>query len=140
MRYLARREHSSKELRQKLISKNFAQELVAEVVKEFAVLGYQSDERFATMLAATRRRQGYGALRIRQELRQHAIDGFTLPKGEEAEEHDEIKRVHQRQYAGKAPATPNDRLAQERFLRRRGFSGEEIVRLFRHLGAVGRND
>ncbi len=140
MRYLARREHSSRELCQKLIGKNFAEDLVVEVVKEFAVLGYQSDERFAAMLALTRRRQGYGPLRIRQELRQHDIDRWVLPEGEESEWRDEISRVHQRQYAGKAPATSKDRLAQERFLRRRGFSGEEIVRFFRHLGAGGRND
>ena len=73
MDLLARREHSQRELRDKLLQRGFAADLVEQVVAELAGEGLQSDSRFAEAYLRQRRERGYGPLRIRQDLQQRGI-------------------------------------------------------------------
>lgn len=71
--YLARREYSAKELRNKLNSHNrqtYSQKQISALLKEFAEKGYQSDMRTALMLIREGIRKGRGQNRIRQEFKQ----------------------------------------------------------------------
>ena len=69
---LARREHSGKELRQKL-GRRFAEVLVDQALMSLDQNGLLSDERFAETLIHSRRAKGYGPRYIVQELSQKGI-------------------------------------------------------------------
>ena len=73
---LGRREHSRRELANKLSAK-FDQPIhsaeIQACLDKLAVDGYQSDERFAEIFVRSRRARGYGPLFIEQELRQRGV-------------------------------------------------------------------
>ena len=68
LRLLMRREHGLHELSEKLIRKGHDRDESMDAVHECQRLGYQSDERFVESFCNVRIRQGYGPLRISQEL------------------------------------------------------------------------
>lgn len=70
---LARREHSQRELRNKLLAKAFDASLITAVTDELAAQNLLSDERFAKLYIEQRSRRGYGPMRIQQELHQRGI-------------------------------------------------------------------
>lgn len=132
LRYLSRREHSSMELRQKLCSKGYSEIVVGQVIEELASEGWQSDKRFAELFAGSRAEKGYGAYRIRQELRQHGIDvDKALEDGRDWDEL--IRKTYVKKYGETVPGSLEERAARERFLRRRGFDADQIRRLFKRL-------
>lgn len=69
---LARREHSCKELYQKL-SQRFADNLAQQAVVSLQQSGLLSDERFAEALTHARMSKGYGPRFIAQELSQKGV-------------------------------------------------------------------
>ena len=69
---LARREHSSKELKQKL-GRRFADALVDEACAELEHNGLLSDERFTEAVIHSRSAKGYGPRHIAQELAQKGV-------------------------------------------------------------------
>ena len=69
---LARREHSGKELRQKL-GRRFAETLVDQAAVALQQNGLLSDERFAEALIHSRKAKGYGPRYIAQELSQKGV-------------------------------------------------------------------
>ena len=69
---LARREHSCKELYQKL-SQRFADELAQQAVVALQSSGLLSDQRFAESLTHARMSKGYGPRFIAQELSQKGV-------------------------------------------------------------------
>lgn len=73
---LGRREHSRRELTNKLSAKFDKPVHSPEIqacLDKLAVDGYQSDERFAEIFVRSRRARGYGPLFIEQELRQRGV-------------------------------------------------------------------
>lgn len=133
MSYLARREHSQEELRRKLTRKGFPDPLVSEVIAELRDRNLQSDVRFAEMWTRSRAGKGYGVCRIRQELRQRGVaEGDTIDRA--AMDWDaQIEKIHARKFGGKLPESLQERAAHERYLLRRGFTSEQVRRLFRRL-------
>ncbi len=71
---LARREHSRRELTQKLTEKSFEKADIEELLNEFVALNWQSDQRFAESYSRSRLRSGYGPIRIQYELRERGIE------------------------------------------------------------------
>jgi len=132
LRYLSHREYSSFELRQKLCRKGYSEAMVEQVVADLVSQGFQSDGRFAEVFARSRAEKGYGAYRIRQELRQRGIDA------DRALENDQdwdalIRKIYVKRYGETIPDTLDERAARERFLRRRGFESDQIRRLLKRL-------
>ncbi|HET8700353.1 MAG TPA: regulatory protein RecX, partial [Nitrococcus sp.] len=74
LRLLSRREHSTHELALKLHQRGYAPCVVEVIIAELARERWLSDERYAAALVYSRRKQGYGPLRIRAELRHHRVD------------------------------------------------------------------
>ena len=74
MRLLTRREHSSQEIKQKLVYKGFDSALIENLIKELRQENLLSDERFAESYVRSRISRGYGPSRIRQELRQRGTN------------------------------------------------------------------
>ena len=71
--FLARREHSEHELRQKLKSRDHDSDAVDAVLQQLKDERLQSDERFTESYVNHRFNAGSGPLKIRHELRQRGM-------------------------------------------------------------------
>lgn len=133
---LARREHSTLELRHKLSQRGFAADLIAAVLEELVAENLLSDARYAEIYAHSRTDKGYGPRRIQQELRERGVaeeiiavilaelDDFWMVK---------LSELHRKRFSGTRPRDIADQAKQTRFLLQRGFTPEQIQGLFRGL-------
>ncbi|MBD2858482.1 regulatory protein RecX [Spongiibacter sp. KMU-158] len=74
MDLLALREHSAKELKDKLLRKFESGDEITVVIAQLQEDGLQSDARFAEAFCRQRVASGYGPLRIKMELAQRGVD------------------------------------------------------------------
>lgn len=130
---LVRREHSRQELARKLVARGIAADEAAAAVARMTAEGWQDDARFAASLARTRAGGGYGALRIRAELRAHALDDGTIDHAlaalADAGQDDWIGRARdlvQRRYASAVVEDLAVRRKAAGFLLRRGFDSDTV--------------
>ncbi len=135
LRLLARREHSRRELLDKLALRGFNRDEVEPVIDEMAEQNWQNDERYTECYVRQRIRSGYGPVRIRYELQQRGINDGELDS--QAEERggwqNSLLEVYLGKYGEEKLLTQNEWLKRSRFLQQRGFSGEMIKRLFAEL-------
>lgn len=133
MSLLARREHSRRELRQKLEHRFAAPELIETVIQNLSDEALQSDDRFAEAFVTVRKRKGQGPVRIIHELRLRGVDDeiFSRYLDPDDEAWAALARsVCLRKYGGLA-TKPAQRAKQMRFLQYRGFSGEQIRQVWK---------
>ena len=97
---LARREHSTLELRQKLKHRGFSEVDVEDVVEQLLTNNLLSDERFTETYINMRKHRGFGPLRIANELRERGV-GADLIDQYLDKNSAEWRVVMQRQYAKK---------------------------------------
>lgn len=133
MNLLALREHSAKELKDKLGRKFECMELVEEVISALIGQNLQSDERFAQAFVTMRQRQGKGPLIIRMELREKGIANELIARF--VDDSDSLwfelaRDVWCKKFRNTLPADARERAKQLRFLQSRGFSACHIQRLF----------
>jgi regulatory protein len=138
MRLLARREHSKRELLQKMALRQIAAAPSRVVIDELAEEGLQSDLRFAECYSRVRMQKGFGPTRIRYELRERGIDEFDLDAL--LEEMGEawmalLQKVYENKYGGKFTGDFKAFAKQSRFLQHRGFTSEQIKMLFKMLNS-----
>lgn len=133
VRLLARREHGAHELAQKLIQKKHLEPDVTNAILECQRLGLQSDTRYVESLCRTRIRQGYGPLRIRQDLKQVKIDRDLINTVLEQEQGNWVSYA-QDVWIKKYKEQGDDSFAaiqkQKQFLLYRGFSMDTIGELY----------
>src|SRR3546814_14417156 len=77
---LVRREHSRKELANKLAARGVAREDAEAAVERMAAEGWQDDARFATSRARRRARSGYGTIQSRGENGTQRLDEVVSVK------------------------------------------------------------
>lgn len=136
LRLLARREHSQKELLNKLLIKGFARDDIQAVIEELAGQGWQSDSRYAESYARHRIQKGYGPLFIAYELRQNGIEVFNLEdivQKTVGSWMGLLEQVYTKKYGHDLLLDRNEWAKRSRFLMQRGFSGTMISTLFDHL-------
>lgn len=129
VRLLARREHSTKDLKRKLTGKGHAGDVVERVVDKLADKKLVSDERFAANYVTYHGRRGHGPIRIRADLRQQGAPEEAIEAALAAAEFqwEEIAAaVRRRKFGDGPPGSLAERAKQVRFLQYRGFSGEQI--------------
>lgn len=137
MDLLARREHGRAELSRKLRQRGAAQELIDPALERLAEEGLLNESRYLESYIASRARNGYGPLRIREELSQRGLPRGEIEQALSAADIDwraQLQDVWRRKF----PALPKDareRAQQGRFLSYRGYSMEAINRLFSGRGA-----
>jgi regulatory protein len=135
LRLLARREHSQQELLNKLALKGFDRSASQEVIDELAEQGWQSDQRFTESYSRHRIKQGYGPIKIANELKSRGIGAFDLDSVvlEVSEGWNEVlEQVYKKKYPDEKTSLLNKEwLKRCRFLQQRGFSGEMIQLLFK---------
>lgn len=135
MALLVRREHSRKELCNKLAQRGIAAAEAEAAVEKLTAAGWQDDSRFAESLVRSRANAGYGPLRIRAELGTHGLNAEQIGCAMASYEGDwteSAQRLVVRRFGEFDAQTHAD--ARERwrkaadFLLRRGFSMEHVRR------------
>ncbi len=133
---LSRREHSQKELLDKLKLRGMNLDQARQVIEKLAQQGWQSDSRFAESFIRQRIKKGYGANRIAYELQQKGVADFDIEAVLADMELDwltVIKQVYDRKYASNDNINYQDWAKRNRFLQQRGFDGGLIKQLFQHI-------
>jgi regulatory protein len=134
MDFLSRREHSSKEIFQKMSRKVESKEMLLESIKELERDGLLSDERFAESYFQSRKRRGFGPLRIKSELIQRGVKEnlfYSLEK--EIDWSSNALDALKKKLNGKVPQETKEILKLKNFLNYRGFEFQDIDKAFSML-------
>ncbi len=130
MDLLARREHSGRELRDKLARRFSSAEQIEVEILRLSEEGLQSDARFAQSFVRQRIGRGHGPLRIRQELKQRGIADAQINEAFACEPTDWVtlaEEVLRRRFGEGGAEDIKDRARRQRFLQYRGFSYEHFA-------------
>lgn len=136
LQLLTCREHSQRELLQKLMTKKFSQDAVQQVIAELEQQGWQSDQRYAESYARQRILKGFGPIRIAYELKQRGvetIDLLTIVLQTTGSWLDLLEQIYRRKYTDDCHLSQKEWGRRKRYLQHRGFSGEMIGDLFKRL-------
>lgn len=77
---LARREHSTFELRNKLLLRGYSEAEITPVIEAFTECGYLSDDRYTEAGVRVRINKGDGPLKIRAYLLEHGVANSVVSK------------------------------------------------------------
>ena len=77
-RSLAMREHSSFQIKNKLVSKGFDLDIIESVILEIKNNGFQSDKRYTEEYITYRQNSGYGSKKIIYELKSNGISSELI--------------------------------------------------------------
>ena len=133
---LARREHSYRELYQKLIRAESDPQEINDVLADLVTNHSLSDERFAQSYLRVRAEKGFGPERIRAELLQRGVSIDLVEACLQTEKKLWVKRgkkLKQKKFTVTEEANQLDaktRAKQMRFFYSRGFSAEQIQQIF----------
>lgn len=125
---LARRDHSRKELRQKLDRSGYARDESSEAIDRLGEQHYQDDDRFAEALIRNRSAQGYGPMRLRAELKSHGLSDARIRSLLDAADidWDESAAAQLRRRYRTGTTDPAERARRAQFLLRRGFPAATV--------------
>lgn len=126
---LSRREHSSKELLQKLGQKGLSKELALQVLERAQQQQYQSDQRFAELLVRQSLQKGQGMQVLKQHAFEQGLAQDLLQQALDSVAPDwfELALAQYRKKFGEQPAgSDKEKYKRMAFLQRRGFSAEQI--------------
>ena len=124
MDLLARREHSRRELKQKLKRRFGDETLIDEQLDTLAGENLQSDTRYAESFVRQRINRGHGPLRIRQEMRQKGISDAEIDLAlaqEQPDWHTLAEETYYRKFGALAPEDIREKAKRSRFMQYRGF-------------------
>ncbi len=125
--YLSRREHSKKELNDKLSSKGAQQSDIDAILSWLEENNLQSDERFTEGFINSRISKGHGPLKIVTELKNKGVNITTGELGYEQYEWVELARkVREKRFGTQLPQDQNEKAKQIRFLQYRGFNFDQV--------------
>ena len=129
---ISRREHSEKEIKNKLLEKFHAPEIIEQVVLKLIENNLINDVRFAEMYVLVRKRKGFGPKKIQFELMARGIDDSisSLVITEEGSWKEAAQKAFNKKFKNGASQEFKERNKQKTFLQNRGFSFEEIDSVF----------
>lgn len=134
---LVRREHSVRELKDKLARRGLDAEESAQAVSRLQASDFQNDGRFAEMLMRTRLEGGYGERWIVAELRTHGISedlARSLIADAAPDWPELVRRQLRRRFGARLPRDPAERNKRAVFLLRRGFDAATVKLVIRDAG------
>ncbi|MGK0399606.1 MAG: regulatory protein [Gammaproteobacteria bacterium] len=134
MDLLARREHSTHELRQKLKQREFDHEEIELALEVLQQNNLQSDAQFTESYINNRVNAGLGPIKIIHELRQKGVASELIDEQMSVLSIDWNESLEQQRIKKYGLQIPNDysqKMKQARFLQNKGFSTESVMRLFR---------
>lgn len=128
---LARREHSRKELRDKLVTRKLDKTEIENVLSELADQNLLSDERFTEVYVRHRTSLGFGPRRIRAELQQKGISASLIDQYLSQQNSfwwEALSTLWHRKYHDQGTVDANEYAKRARFLIQRGFEIEMVSR------------
>ncbi len=130
LRLLSQREHSRKELEQKLKPHEETPGELAEALDFLAAKDFINEKRVVESVV-NRRSTKLGAARVRQELMAKGLPADDIAQALEAMRGTEFERalVIWRKKFGEPPSDASERAKQVRFLVSRGFAAEVVRRV-----------
>lgn len=128
---LARRDYSTRELRQKLKDRGYLEHAIEPVLLDLEETRKLDDQRYGANVVAYRARRGQGPARIRNELRRSGLKDHQIEEAvkgsEDAPDFIALAReARRRKFGPEIPKDWKDRAKQARFLQYRGFSTDHI--------------
>ena len=134
MDFLSRREHSSKEIYQKMSRRVESKEMLNEEINRLISDGLISDERFAESYFQSRRNRGFGPLRIRNELSQRGVSESIFNSIQSDTDWSAYAfYALEKKINGKKPDDMKAILKLKNFLNYRGFEFQDIDKAFSML-------
>ncbi|REL25701.1 regulatory protein RecX [Thalassotalea euphylliae] len=127
---LSRREHSTKELTQKLSKKAYSSDDIKQVIAFLLDEGYLSNIRFAESVIRNKVSRGYGWNAIRQELKLKGVnsDIYTGVLDElKVDWYTQAEQAYQKRFGHAPIEDQKDKAKRLRFLQYRGFSMDECL-------------
>jgi regulatory protein len=134
LRLLANREHSRHELRRKLKSRATQSAQLEQLLDALAEQGAQNDRRYTQEFIASRRRRGFGPVRIRTELTERGVSAALIDDCLEPDDafwDQVLLETAISKFGGKPPEGFREWAKRARFLEYRGFAPAHIRRLLR---------
>jgi regulatory protein len=134
MNLLARREHSTQELRDKLLARGFEDDEIMPALQTLSREGLLSDERFTESFIHSRMARGSGPVKIRAELRQRGVADEVIADWLDERDHAWLERaeaVRCKKFGTALPVDYKEKARQARFLQYRGFSAEQTRHVLR---------
>jgi len=134
MNLLARREHSTQELRDKLLARGFEDDEITPALQTLSREGLLSDERFTESFIHSRMERGSGPVKIRAELRQRGVAEEIITDWLDERDRVWLERaeaVRRKKFGSALPGDYQEKARQARFLQYRGFSAEQTRRVLR---------
>jgi regulatory protein len=140
VRLLAVREHSTEELRRKLVAKGYPPEAIEPVIQKLASKRLVSDDRFTASFVHHHAKRGQGPVRIRAALLQQGIPDSQAVEALRCAEVDWVqlaREVRRRKFGAAPPRSLGERAKQARFLQYRGFDAEQLRTAFHDESGEG---
>ncbi len=134
MNYLARREHSRRELEQKLATKEYDAREISEALDRLVDDGLLSDLRFAESYTHARKQRGSGPLKIQSELKLRGVSDDIISRyldHDAAIWYELVVEVRCKRFGAGVPVEYEQHMRQARFLQQRGFTHEQINAAFK---------
>jgi regulatory protein len=136
VRLLSRREHGAMELYDKLKQKGCNATEAKEALERCQQLDLQNDRRYVEIYSRSRIRQGYGPLKINQELSNKGIDRELIQSVLRQEDDNWLSyalEVWQKKSKGLEEMSYSEVQKHQRFLLYRGFSMDIIAMVTKEL-------
>ena len=131
---LSRREHSFKELIEKLNNRVNSEKRLFEELTKLKEENLQSDERFAESYTRSRSVKGFGTEKISFELKSRGISENLISKivySEQINWMEIIKKEFSKKFSVNNDFTEEDISRAKKFLLQRGFEFDQINQLFK---------
>lgn len=140
LRLLARRDHSSAELTQKLRGRGHEAADIDEAIERLRTAGHLDEAGLARRRSASRAEAGYGPARIRADLARRGIPRALQEAALRELEVDWVGRAVaelERRFGPARSSDPGERARRARFLAARGFDAATIGRALGWAGELG---
>ncbi len=131
VRLLSRREHSTYEIRDKLLQRDFDEVEIEQALVELQQGDWLSDERYAEAYIRMRQQKGFGPIRIAIELNERGVKESIIDTylyvGEESWRLTLLK-MYEKKYKNAAVEDYNEKAKRIRFMQYRGFTLDMIYK------------
>ena len=136
MNFLARREHSLRELRQKLARRYPDAELVEAQLRRLVEEKLQSDQRFAENFLRHRAYRGFGPMKIKSDMRQRGLSDDDVALSFKESDIDwavRAEEVYLKKFGNLAATEIKEKSRRARFMQYRGFDQDHYLHLLQIL-------
>lgn len=134
MDLLSRRDHSHKELFEKLRLRSFEADEIIQALDRLQSENLLNDERFCESYIHYRAKKGFGPIRIRNELVEKGVDSELIQHGlatYESRWSELMQQQRLKRFGADIPDDYKEKMKQARFLQNKGFSPESVMRMLR---------